>query len=349
MSIPPGPPQEPDAPPTAPMTPIPPAQPPSYQSPFEPPLPPPSYGAPAGGYSVPPQYPPPPQFPGGVGGGAGDPLVLPPGVMFGAWFAKVQEIARRSWRSVLIITGVGIAGPYALLNLIETVTRVSSYFGPGAVTKASDFANAMGSLLFGLFITVVFAIGASFVAAAGWAAGVWALVQEAATGRPANVAEAFRYGMRRAASLWLWTILVGLLTFVGICLCILPGVYVAFATSLFGMVAIFERGQNPIARSFRLTHANFGATLGRIAVLFGLYFVYALVLGVIFGVIQAGVAFGSHGSFTFNVVSGILSAVETMLTAPAYAFILIGLLPTYAELRAREAPLSTAQLQYELG
>jgi hypothetical protein len=159
-----------------------------------------------------------------------------------------------------------------------------------------------------------------------------------------------RYGLARAAALWLWTILVGLVVLVGLCACVLPGIYLSYATCLFGFIALFERGKNPIARSFGLTHANFGPTLGRVAIVFAIAFVYRLVVGVIFGAIGVAVAMGSLNSFTHNFVNGIVSAIATLVTAPAIAVGLVGLLPTYAELRAREGSLSsTAQLQHELG
>lgn len=330
MSMPPGPPQPPDPnqPPAAP-------QPPYLPPP--PPIPAGEYAAPAGASAYP--------------GGYIDPLVLPPGSPFGAWIAKTQEVAKRSWKSALIITAIGIAAPRALLTLVQSLAEVSGWVGGGAITQLRDLGSAFGSILFGLFITLVFAIGASFVAAAGWAAGTWALVQEAATGQAANIQEAFRYGLKRALSLWLWTILVGVMVTIGMCFCYLPGVYLAFALSMFGFVAIFERGQNPIGRSFQMTHANFGPTLGKVAILGAVAFIYTFIIGLIFGGIgvAVGLAIGYRSSFGYNVGFGIFSAIGALLSAPAYALALLGLLPAYAEIRAQEGSLSSsAQLQQEL-
>jgi len=318
------------------------------------PPPPPPYGdqgePPVGGYAVPPSsggYVTLPQY-GGFAAGYSDPLVLPPNSSLGAWFSKVQEISRRSWKAALIIVGLGIAVPNAIVNLIQSITEVGALFGATAITKPGNSSAELGSILIGSLVTLVFSVAAIFVAAAGWAAGTWALTREAATGQPANIGEAFRFGFGRALSLGLWSILVGLMVVVGLCACLIGSPYLAFATSMFGFVAVFERGQNPIGRSFKLTHANFGPTLGRFAILLVVFIGYTLILGTIIGAIGAAIALGTSGSLASNVFLGVLGAIESLLTTPVYALFLVGLLPTYAELRAREAPLSTAQLNYEL-
>ena len=321
--------------------------PPAYQAPSQPGgyQPPPAYQEPPSGYSVPPQY---SAVPAGAYGN--DPLVLPLGAPFGAWFAKVQEVAKRSWKSALIITAVGIAVPRAV------VTLVSSIGGWGAGLSFSTFGNlgaAIGSLFLGLLVTLLFSVAGCYVAAAGWAAGTWALVQEAQTGQPANLGAAFQYGLKRAMALFPWTVLAGAAFTIGSACLFLPGVYLAFGFSLFGFVAIFERGTNPVSRSFSLTHnsATIGPTLGKVGILFGVYLVYTFIVGAIFGAIAVavGLAIGFRGGFGFNVGFGLISAIGSLLSAPAFAVLLIGLLPTYAELRAREAPLTTSQLQQELG
>jgi hypothetical protein len=368
MSNPPGLPPDPNAPPTAPMYPAPPAAPPTYPvpsaasptdpvppaAPQPPPQapgyqpsaypPPPAYQEPPSGYSVPSQY------SGAVAGGWSDPLVLPPGAPFGAWFSKVQEIAKRSWKSALIIAALGIAVPRALVTLISW----ASGWGTGlSITGIGGVASAIGSLFLGLLATLVFSIAACYVAAAGWAAGTWALVQEAQTGRPASIPAAFQYGMKRAMALFPWTVLAAVaFTIASACLW-LPGVYVAFGFSMFGFVALFERGTNPVSRSFSLTHnsATIGPTLGKIGILFGVYLVYTIIIGAIFtGIaVAVGIGFGFTNSFGYNIGFGLIQAIGSLLTAPALAVLLIGLLPTYAELRARVAPLTTSQLQQELG
>jgi len=294
---------------------------------------------------VPPQYTPVPA----MAGGSADPLVLPAGSSFGAWFAKVQEVAKRSWKSALIICTLGIAVPSATVSLVSWLGG----WGAGwSITSVGSLSAAIGSLFLGLLITLVASIAACYVAAAGWAAGTWALVREA-SGQPAAVGQAFAYGFKRAMALFPWTVLAAIAYTIGSACLFLPGVYFAFGFSLFGFVAIFERGQNPVSRSFGLTHKSdtIGPTLGKIGILFGVYLAYTLVIGLIFGAITVATAFATRGtgSFGYNFGYGLFDAISSLLAAPAFAVLLLGLLPTYAELRARETPLSTEQLQQELG
>jgi hypothetical protein len=46
---------------------------------------------------------------------------------------------------------------------------------------------------------------------------------------------------------------------------------------------------------------------------------------------------------------GFVEMIGTVLLAPAIAFLMIGLLVTYGELRAKEAPTSTEDLAAQLG
>jgi hypothetical protein len=272
--------------------------------------------------------------------------VLPPGSTFGAWFTKVQEIAKRSWKSALIITGLGIAVPDAIVSLISQLGGWGAGIGIGNLNSIS---SAIGGLLLGLAFTLLASIAACYVAAAGWAAGTWALVHEASTGQQANLGQAFRYGFKRAMALFPWTVLAAIAFGIASACFFVPGIYVAFGFSMFGFVALFERGANPIGRSFSLTHnsATIGPTLGRIGIVFAGYLVYTLIIGAIFTAIGVALAIGT-GGFAYNFSYGLAQAVSSLLSAPAFAVLLMGLLPTYAELRAREAPLSTARLQQEL-
>ncbi|HEX6871637.1 MAG TPA: hypothetical protein VF163_11120 [Micromonosporaceae bacterium] len=278
--------------------------------------------------------------------GPGDPLVLLPGAGFGAWFSKVQEIAKRSWKSALIITTVGIAAPRALTALIQAIAGGADL---SITSLRGSLVGGAGSLLLGLFVTVIATIVACYLAAAGWAAGTWALVHEASTGQRANLGQAFSFGFKRAMALFPWTIVAGIAVGIGSACFVIPGLYLAFGFSMFGFVALFERGTNPIGRSFGLTHnsATFGPTVGKVAILLVIYLIYTVVVGAIFAAITLAVAFGT-GGFLFHLTSGLLSAIAALLSAPAIALLLIGLLPTYAELRAREVPLSTPELQRQL-
>lgn len=161
-------------------------------------------------------------------------------------------------------------------------------------------------------------------------AGTWALTQEASTGQPANLGRAFTYGFKRAMALFPWTVLAAAAFAVGSFCLFLPGLYLAFGFSMFGFVAIFERGRNPVSRSFSLTHnsATIGPTLGRVGILFAAFFAYTLIVNVIETAVEVAIAFGTAGSFGYRFGYGFVEAFGALLTAPAFAVLLIGLLPT---------------------
>ncbi|MFC7482170.1 hypothetical protein ACFQX7_22085 [Luedemannella flava] len=274
---------------------------------------------------------------------------MPGGPDFSSWFAKVQEVAKRSWKSALIITGLGISVPMAVVAVIQQ-------FAIGAWTfSVLDFdstATAVGSLLGGFLVLLLLYVGVAFIASAAWAAGTWAIVQEAGTGQSANVGDAFRYGMSRAMRLFPWTILFGLAVGVGTACCVLPGVYAAFAFSMYGFVGVFQRGENPVGGSFQLAHSDFGPNLGKILIAFVPYVIFGYVVPLIFGIIGVAAA-GAVGSsidpgFGYNATLGIIDGIGTLIGAVGYAGMLLALLPTYAQLRARQAPTSTASLGHEL-
>src|SRR6185503_15995539 len=123
MSMPPGA-GEPD-PYAAPSAPTPPPPPPAA---------PPAGPPPPGGYAVPP--PTKPSYAGLV-----DPLV-PAGSDFNSWFAKVQEVAKRSWKSALFTTGLGIAAPLAVATLIRYAGGFTSAM---SVTSMGTFFSEIGS------------------------------------------------------------------------------------------------------------------------------------------------------------------------------------------------------------
>jgi hypothetical protein len=327
----------------------------------EPPTSPMSPGAPADGSSYPQYpagdnpYPPNPahHYPGGLASVDGDPLVLPPNAPFSAWFTLVVNLAKRSWKSALIIATLGIGVPRGFANLVAGLT------GWGGSWEFGDIGHFFGHLfdgfaIVGLLFTLVAVVAACYLATVGWAAGVWALVHEAGTGRAANVGEAFGYGFKRAGQLFRWTVVAGAAFTVAYALLYVPGIVLAFFICLFGLAGLFERPANPLQRSFELTRnsVTFGPTAGKVGLAFLAYAVLAGIAHGIFGVMAWG--FGNAGSISgagvFDVIATIVVAIGEVFTGPAFAVLLLCLLPTYAELRAKEnGGATTAQLQQQLG
>ncbi|MEV4823688.1 hypothetical protein [Micromonospora sp. NPDC049274] len=335
--------------------------------------PPPGWDPAQGGGSPPPQgwaYPPAGGYPPGVGPYGGQPwypgapvgwypaghgldphdaLVTPPGAGIGAWFERCGGALRRGWRQLVPIMLLTQVLPAAVLSVISLGLDPSP--GWEARAEMDPAAGLPDNFLATLATLVAVLAGGSLliglVQALGWAAGSWVITQQA-TGRPGDLGSALRYGLRRALGLWGWTLLVSLLVGIGICFCVLPGIYLAFALSMAGPIYLFER-QNPIGRSFEMFHARLGLMLGRVALVGAAVIVGTAVPGFLESAGTTAIGtdpFASPGSAAGVVV---VIGVTAVLALPAHLAQLIGLLVTYAEQRAHEAPVNGAALAAELG
>ncbi|MFU8853303.1 hypothetical protein ACNAW0_20280 [Micromonospora sp. SL1-18] len=276
-----------------------------------------------------------------------DPLVTPPYAGIGGWFARCGGAVRRGWRQLLPIMLLTQAVPAAVISVLTLVLvpAAEPVNGPNGAPVLPD----------GYFQDVFAFYGAVALAAlifgplqsAGWAAGTWVVARQAA-GEQSGVGAALRYGLRRALGLWGWSIVATLLISVGTCLCVLPGIYAAFAVALLGPVYLFERHE-PIGRAFRMFHQRFGMVLGRVALVAAAVILGSLVRWVIEAVGQ--LPFGTQPMATPGTAAGAVavSLVAAVLVTPVYLAQLVGLLVTYAEQRAHEGPVNTALLAAELG
>ena len=178
--------------------------------------------------------------------------------------------------------------------------------------------------------------------ALAWGAAAWMIARWAAA-QPVALGPALGYGLRRLPRVLGWSLVVTLIVLVGFCLCVLPGIYFAFALCLALSVAVFERA-NPVSRSFALTHRRFGLALGRILIVAAVFIGPTIVVGVFEEILLTAIGTAAAGS-----VGGFLvSAVFTLVAAPLYLVLYVGTLVTYAELRAWEAPVTSASLAGEL-
>jgi hypothetical protein len=301
---------------------------------------PPSTGTPASDYTIPQQYTPP------TAPRRTDPVVLPPGSSYGAWFTAIVDVAKRSWKSALF-TSLGVVVPMAIVSLIAYA------IGAGGTLTIFSLLSHAGLSFVGyvgaMFVKLLLSIVAAYVASVGWAAGSWALVQEAKTGRPANINEAFQYGMKRAMALFPWTVVAGFACVIGLMFFYIPGLYLAFAFSLFGFVAVFERNPQPLMRSLNMLHKSVGPSLARVGTLFGVFLVYNGIVQAFFGILSIPGRVLAGGTVVYGIGEGFLQMFATVLLAPAIAALMVGLLVTYAELRAQEGPTSTDDLVAGLG
>ncbi|MFE9693073.1 hypothetical protein [Micromonospora sp. NPDC005806] len=277
----------------------------------------------------------------------GDPLVTPPQAGVGGWFARCSGALRRGWRQLLPIVLITQGVPAAVIAVVSLALAPTGQpvAGPDGTPVLPDGYFTDFFAFYGVLILAALMFGP--LQSAGWAAGAWVITRQAA-GEPAGVGAAWRYGWRRALGLWGWTIVVTLLITVGVCACVLPGVYAAFAVALFGPVYLFER-QEPISRAFRLFHQRFGMVLGRVALVVAALFVATLLNGVVETVNR--LIFGEHPLNAPGTGAGavLLAVAGILLVTPAYLAQLIGLVVTYAEQRAHEGPVNAARLAAELG
>ncbi|QSB15102.1 hypothetical protein JQS43_01610 [Natronosporangium hydrolyticum] len=301
--------------------------------------------------SPPPSHPDPydPTSYGHPAGGPPDPLVPAPAGGLAALLERLVATLRRSGRSLLWIMLLTFALPQvvwtALLDSISdgTLPYGSTVAVDPETAEAEPFApleEMFGAVSGeGWLMIVAATVGVAAFAALGWAASVWAVTQ-AAAGLPVTVAEALPAGMRRMLPMLGWYLVYGLLIAVGLVLCVLPGLYLAAAAALFGFVVVYERGRNPIARSFQLVHQGLGAGLARVALLFTFMLLASCLLGGVTALLGLGTAETTTGR-----IAG--SAVDSLLTLPLSIVLLVGLLLTYAQSRARLEPLTTVVLWNE--
>jgi hypothetical protein len=288
-------------------------------------------------------------YPPGYGFDSNDPLVTPPGAGIGGWFNRCGEALRRGWRQLVPIMLLTQVLPAAVLSVISLGLDPSANWA--AEVDASQTAALPDNFVMELAGLLVVLVGGSLVIglvqAIGWAAGSWVITRQA-VGQPAGLDSALRYGLRRALGLWGWTLAVSLLIGIGVCFCVLPGIYLAFALSMAGPVYLFER-HNPIGRSFRMFHDRLGLLLGRVALVALAVIVVSFVASALEGVATSGFGTDPFASAGTAVGAVVVIGVTAVLALPAHLAQMIGLLLTYTEQRAHEAPVNAAGLAAELG
>lgn len=284
-----------------------------------------------------------------------DPLVPDYGSGFEGWWARVLAAFRAN------------VGQLSLIFLLTALPTIVLTVGVAATGAANSFVtyDAQGvpqadlgpflGFFCGLFVFLIFV---SFLNALAWASAIHAVTARAA-GQPATVGGALRAGLRRAAPMWGWFWLAYLIVLAGICACVLPAFYLTFAVSLFSFPVMFERGRNPIGRSFRMINANLGPALGRVAMMAGIYIGVAGAVSLA-STLLVTVVTGQRGSIfvaqpgQVPALSGaglatqiVTSVIQAAVGLPLMAFLLVGLMITYTQLRRNEEPITTQQLWAE--
>lgn len=308
------------------------------QEPYTPPPPPGGYAPPpaagAGGGGYPPPPPDGPYWPPEPGQGAPDPYDPIVATDFNTWFNRVLGVFQRSWKSIGLIMLIGAVIPSLVVGTVNTAV------GPiGTDMGKIEWSDYAGSGLWSLLAWII----TGFLAAAAVVAAIRVAVREGTPGVQVPFGESMSYGFGRALPMWGWTILASIVIAIGLCACVLPGIYLAIALAMLAPAFVFEGG-NPFVRSFKLTHSDFGRALSRLLVAALAFLVYGCIIGVPLGLIEGAIAKDGLGFGGFIVVL-ILEAIRAVLLLPVAIAAVAVVLVTYAELRARlEGRLSTQQL-----
>jgi hypothetical protein len=266
-----------------------------------------------------------------------DPLVTVPGVGFTGWWARLTATLRETWRQLVII-GVIVAAPEVFVSLTARSSGV-----PSAVV-----ATAVGVGIVGL-------IAGSW----GTGASVWTIVRRA-NGAPSGLSGAALHGLKRALPMIGWQLLYGLALVVpafvvlllaqcagapGLVLGLLLIVACAFVGGVLGAliptIVALRGSDSPIATSWEVVRAGFGAALGRILLVCLIGSGPGVVVGMATSTLTFSQAPGSLPSAPVSAVSAVLAGAAT---AWSTMIVSIGLLLTYAELRARLTPITSADL-----
>ncbi|WP_035696624.1 hypothetical protein [Glycomyces tenuis] len=129
-------------------------------------------------------------------------------------------------------------------------------------------------------------------------------------------------------------------------LCLLPGLWAAFALSLMVPAATFEHRRSPYARSIRLTHSSFWPALGRLIIVVLVVFAANAAIGLL-GALLAGLWHAVFAGWLASVLTVATEAVMALLLLVPMVWALAAALCSYAWLRGRGEPVSATSLSAE--
>jgi uncharacterized membrane protein len=238
---PPGPPPYPPGPP-----------PPGYGAPPPPPPPPGGYGAPPAGYGAPPAGYPTQAGYGAPYGQPGQPFSV--GDAFNWAWKKFTQNATALVVSALIY-GVLFGAAYALIALGRGMGSTTTTTNSDGYTTATANVSATGLAIMIVGSIVLYALG--IFAQSAFLSGCL----DIADGRPVGIGSFFK--PRNLGMVILAAIIVGILTWIGSILCIIPGLIVGIFAQ-FTIPFVIDRSQSAIdalKSSFSTVSSNFGNAL----------------------------------------------------------------------------------------
>ena len=277
-----------------------------------------------------------------------DPLVPHPGGGFSAWWNPLWLAFGRSWKQLLPIVALTSALPGVLLTVVGVEFLSRSF------TVVDDGVNSDVTVHWGVFgafvgLGVVLGIVALFATAIGWSGAIWLVTRQAA-GAPAKVGDALIFGARRCLRLGGLLVVVGLMVAAGLVACFLPGLYLGVAASLVVPVCDlrprhqrdrrlvppgqpeFRCGPGPASdhvsarrRRVRRSQPDRFDDRGRMATP------------------------RQRTPTPAGARSSARPSVSAIVSVPTTMFLIIGILMTYAQMRARAVPTTAHDLVSSLG
>ncbi|GAB1692028.1 hypothetical protein [Krasilnikovia sp. M28-CT-15] len=171
------------------------------------------------------------------------------------------------------------------------------------------------------------------------------LVVTVATGGEARLGSTIRSVLPRVPALIGWSLVAGLISVGALLACFVPILYVGAVFVLLPAVVLFEPGGG-VARCFRLFQTDLGVAVGRIVTVALLTMGLAVPAGVLSAVVGMLLGAPSSGTSTGALIAGsVISTVLSQLASLVAGMVVTPLIvATYADLRARTEPFSTAML-----
>jgi hypothetical protein len=296
-----------------------------------------AYGTPAGGYGGGYGAPPPSGY--GTPLAANDPLISPD---YGGWWQRAMAIVKNGLRPLILVQVVGLLVPLVL----QVPAAVLLALAANDLVDTTDAADT--GQLFAVFGLTFLGVFVAIIVSAIVTIAAIQIATSVAVGVQPQVGTAIRVALRRAFPLLGWGILAGLLVAVGLCACVLPGLYLACVFTVLPAVVAFERS-NAIGRCFSLFHGSLGPAFGRVLTIIAV----SLVAGVAGAAIGRGIesAFAAALDNNAGLIAGAVGSTLVSAVFTGAAAILSGplTLTAYADLRSRIEPLNANVLAQEIG
>lgn len=264
---------------------------------------------------------------------------------FGGWWQRGLSLAKLTWRQILALQAVVAVLTFGTQTLAGTwqsfaLRDIEEDAAAGRDPEIATFLAGSGLLLAASVVLLLVSMVATLAAVR--------IVVEAAAGREPDLGAAVAGAARRLFPTLGWGIIAGLIILVGVCACVVPGLYFAAVFLVLPAVVAVERG-NAISRCFKLFHGNLGSSLARVATIFGLTIGAGIVASIVGGIAGLAAPPATASSTAIIAVAAVTAAVGAVISGAVRLFLDPLTVAAYADMRARIEPLSTPMLAHELG